>query len=260
MVGALALAGVGCKQIKTRMTMKEANNLYNAARYEEAIEKYKIVQDLDPWWADAYRNSALSYLALYEPGSIHEKDIEYSDQAIMMLLRYLQFVPGEERAEHLLIDTYLKTSRYEEAAKFFKKKLEEDPKDTKALLNLGSIYAKAGNFEEARKWFRQRAETEKTNHEAWYSLGVLDWERVYKGSELLFEEKRELIEEGMAALNKAVELKEDYFEAYSYINLLYRQKALTEMDPVEAQKDIQQADFYMRKSLELRKAQMEEGT
>ena len=63
----------------------------------------------------------------------------------------------------------------------------------------------------------------------------------------------------MQALQKAVDLKPDYFEAYSYINLLWRQKALTEMDPEEAMKDIQQADINLKKALKLRQEQMKKG-
>ena len=39
----------------------------------------------------------------------------------------------------------------------------------------------------------------------------------------------------MDALNKAVEIKPDYFEAISYINLLYREKAKMETDPAKKQ-------------------------
>ncbi len=39
----------------------------------------------------------------------------------------------------------------------------------------------------------------------------------------------------MEALNKAIEIKPDYFEAISYINLLYREKAKIETDPVKKQ-------------------------
>lgn len=259
-LAALATAGLGCQKIRARMLMREANNLYKSEQYLTAIQKYEQVIAIDPWWVDAYRNAGLAYLALYQPGSLHSKDVEYSTEAIKKLRRYLQFVPDDERTEDLLMDTYLKTGRHEEAASFFKEKLKKDPKNSKVLQTIGIIYAKASNFEEARKWFRARAEADPKNAEAWYSLGVLDWERVYKGAELTVEEKRALIDEGMMALNRAVELREDYFEAMSYINLLYRQKALTEIDPAESQKDLQQADIYMRKALDLRNKAMAKGT
>jgi len=239
--------------------MRDANDLYKSEKYLEAVQKYDQVSAIDPWWADAYRNAALCYLALYQPGSLHQKDVEYSEKAIMKLRRYLQFVPDDERMEDLLMDTYLKTARYDEAVNFYKDKLKKDPKNSRVLQTIGMIYAKSSNFEEARKWFRARAEADNKNPEAWYSLGVLCWERAFKGTELTVDEKRSLIDEGMQALQKAVQLRSDYFEAYSYINLLWRQKALTEVDPEQAQKDMAEADVNQKKAIQLRNEQMKKG-
>jgi len=241
------------------MTMRAANELYRAEKYNEAIKKYEQVSAIDPWWADAYRNAGLCYLALYQPGSLHQKDIEYSTQAIIKLRRYLQFVPDDERTEDLLMDAYMKTARYEEAVNFYKEKLTKDPKNSKYLMTIGMIYAKANNFEEARKWFHARAEADAKNPEAWYSLGVLCWERAFKNQELTVDERRALIDDGMDALQKAVQYRPDYFEAYSYINLLYRQKALTETDPEQSMKDIQEADANQKKAIQLRNEQMKKG-
>ena len=258
-LAALLISSTGCQKLKARMTMRAANNLYRAEKYSEAIQKYNEVIAIDPWWADAYRNAGLCYLTLYQPGSLHKKDIDYSTQAIIKLRRYLQFVPEDEKTEDLLIDAYMKTARYEEAVNFYKEKLKKDPKNGKYLMAIGSIYAKANNFEEARKWLRARAEAEAKNAEAWYSLGVLCWERAFKNQELTVDERRELIDDGMQALKKAVQLRPDYFEAYSYINLLYRQKALTETEPEQSMKDIQEADANQKKAIELRNEQMKKG-
>jgi tetratricopeptide (TPR) repeat protein len=246
--------------MQARLLMRDANNLYKSEKYLDAIQKYNQVIAIDPWWAEAYRNAGLAYLALYQPGSLHHKDVEYSDNAILKLRRYLQFAPTDERMEDLMMDTLLKTGRYEEAANYYKEKLKADPKNSRLLQGIGMIYAKASNFDEARKWFRARAEADSKNPEAWYSLGVLCWDRAYKGAELLMDEKRSLIDEGMQSLQKAVELRPDYFEAFSYINLLWRQKALTEMDPEQAAKDIQEADVNLKKAMQLRSEQMKKGT
>jgi tetratricopeptide (TPR) repeat protein len=259
LLAALLISSTGCQKLKARLTMRTANDLYRAEKYSEAIQKYNEVIAIDPWWADAYRNAGLCYLALYQPGSLHQKDIDYSTQAIIKLRRYLQFAPNDERTEDLLMDAYMKTARYEEAVNFYKEKLKQDPKNSKYLQTIGMIYAKANNFEEARKWFRTRAEADAKNPEAWYSLGVLCWERAFKNQELTVDERRALIDDGMEALQKAVQYRPDYFEAYSYINLLYRQKALTETEPEQAMKDLQEADANMKKAIQLRNEQMKKG-
>src|SRR3989442_1372217 len=97
LLACLLMSGAGCVKLKTRVLMRNANNLYKSEKYLEAIQKYDQVIKIDPWWTEAYRNAGLAYLALYQPGSLHRKDVEYSDNAILKLRRYLQFVPTDER-------------------------------------------------------------------------------------------------------------------------------------------------------------------
>ena len=63
----------------------------------------------------------------------------------------------------------------------------------------------------------------------------------------------------MQALNKAVEMKPDYFEAISYINLLYREKAKMETDPAKKQEYTDLANKYLQQALDMRKAAQEKA-
>ena len=67
------------------------------------------------------------------------------------------------------------------------------------------------------------------------------------------------MDEGMQALNKAVEMKPDYFEAISYINLLYREKAKMETDPAKKQEYTDLANKYLQQALDMRKAAQEKA-
>jgi len=49
-------------------------------------------------------------------------------------------------------------------------------------------------------------------------------------------------------------MKPDYFESMAYLNLLWRQQALLETDPVKAQQDVQQADAIRNKAVEIIRA------
>ena len=66
-------------------------------------------------------------------------------------------------------------------------------------------------------------------------------------------EKRDIIEKGKAALQHAIDLRPDYFESVVYLNLLWRQQALTEADPVKAQADIAQAEALKNRAIEINK-------
>jgi hypothetical protein len=54
-------------------------------------------------------------------------------------------------------------------------------------------------------------------------------------------------------LNKALQIKPEYFEALSYLNLLYREKAKIDPDPVKKQEYTDTANRYLQQALELRK-------
>src|SRR5262245_37906430 len=73
---------VSCTTIKTRVWMNEGNKLYKAQRYDEAVEIYKKIVAVDPSNWTANYLIAMSYTALYHPGSEHEKDKEYVDEAV----------------------------------------------------------------------------------------------------------------------------------------------------------------------------------
>ena len=55
------------------------------------------------------------------------------------------------------------------------------------------------------------------------------------------------------ALDKALKMKPDNFDALTYINLLYRERAKIETDPAKQAEDMATADKYREQALELRK-------
>jgi len=70
----------------------------------------------------------------------------------------------------------------------------------------------------------------------------------------LAEKNGPLIQEGLDALNKAVQLRPNYDDAMAYINLLYRRKADIECGDEDARKaDIAEADKWVQKAMAARK-------
>ena len=70
----------------------------------------------------------------------------------------------------------------------------------------------------------------------------------------------ENIEEGLNYLEKAVEIRSDYFDAMMYQNLLWREKAKMELDEEAKNALIHQADIAYNKSIQLKlKAEAEEA-
>ena len=266
-LGAL-VTGTGCQgtisRLKANYATKQGNEAYKAQEFLKAIEWYRYATYLNPDLDLAYYHSALSYLALYRPGSKHPKDVRYSQQAVSNLKRYLAVHPDSEDAKNYLLTVYLGAERYDEAANFFEAELKArggDPETASKLMQIiGVIYTKKGDFDTALEWYKKRADLEKENPEVLYTIGVLCWDKVYKGGLTLdLARRNELIDMGLDYLNRAASLREDYMEAVSYINLMYREKAKSAQmvgDNENFAKYTEEANKYMKQALEMRKKAM----
>ena len=265
---ALLLMATGCEStvdhLKANVAAKQGNDLYKAQDFQKAVEWYRYSLYLNPELPIAYHNAGLAYMALYKPGSHHPKDLYYSQQAVEHLERFLGFEPDNEDAKNQLLTIFLQAERYDDAAKFFEAEVKErgsDPAVASRLSQiLGMIYAKKGDFESSLEWYKKRAEIEKDNPEALYTIGVLCWDKVYHaGVTMELDKRKEMVDMGMDYLQRASETRTDYFEATAYINLLYREKAkLAQLagNMEDFQKFNQEADKYVRLSLEQRKRSM----
>lgn len=226
LIVAFSLIGaLSCSQFSAKIDVKQGNDLYAAKKYEEAISKYKSALQKDPNLSIVWLNLGLSYMALYVPGSTHPKDVEFASQAINAFKQYLKFYPDDPKVNEYLITMYLNAERMDDAIAYFEDHLKKNPQDVETMQKLAFIYAKAGKFDEAFHWYQERTKVQPNDAEAWYTVGVICWERVYKFMDVSAEDKAKLIDVGMNALNRAIQINPKYAEAYLYINLLYREKA-----------------------------------
>ena len=202
-------------------------------------------------------------MGMYQPGSKHPKDLEYAQKAIENLKQYVAAYPDDQKFLEYLVSMYLNTERFDDAIDFYQNELlKRNPKDSKAMQSLAMLYFKKGDFDNGVKWLKERlnvVSTDPERAEVYYLIGVQAWDRSYNFPDTDPAVRGKLVDEGMAALNKAVEIKPDYFEAISYINLLYREKAKMETDPAKKQEYTDTANKYLQQALELRKAAQEKA-
>lgn len=254
-----------CETVRTRMLLKEGNELYRGEKYEEAIGKYRqiLAFEADHW--DANYLIAVSYLAMYHPGSTHPKDVEAAEQAAQGLRRCLELAnaggaPSPEAADKVhgfYLSILTSANRTDEAVAYLESLLAQAPTDTDLMGELAALYGKKGDFPNALRYYKARAEQLRDDKEAWYTIGVACWDRSYHGGFLVSKEEREAdIEEGLQALEKALGIDPEYFEALSYTNLLYRERAkvlgMAGKAP-EAGLAYLKADEYMKKAQEIKK-------
>ncbi len=219
----------GCGTLRTRYYMAEGNKAYKGQKYEEAIGYYKKIVGFDPTNWTANYQIAMSYLAMYHPGSTHPKDIEAADNSIASFERLLKLkapdLDTSEKVRNYYVAVLTAADKTDKVVAYFEAILKADPNNGLIMSQLAQIFAKKGDFQNALKWFEKRCQAEPKNKEAWYTVGVVCWERSYRGGPLVSDEERAMvIEKGQAALDKAMALDPEYFEALAYVKLMWLEK------------------------------------
>jgi len=260
---AAIVIGPGCDGFRERVFLKKGNELYTGQKYEEAIKQYEQLLKINPKSWDGNYLTSVSYLALYHPGSEHPKDKEYADKGLASFERTLELTAPSpevrEKTEKFYLSFLDSTGEKDKAIAYLEKQLASRPNDLALINQIATLYQKKGDFTKALEYFEKRANMDANNKETWYTLGVNCWARSYHGGLAVSQEEREaVVEKGINALDKALAIDPNYFEALSYINLIYREKAkalATVGKNAEAGLAYAKADEYQKKAIDLRKAQ-----
>jgi tetratricopeptide (TPR) repeat protein len=245
----LAAVAAGCsafRELKARDQLNKGVQSYRNGQFQAAIEHFKSAVQLDPSLINARLYLATAYAQQYVPGGDSPENLKTGQQAIDA----------------------------------FEDVLSLDAKNTTALASIGQIYYNMKNFDKAKDFQRQRMEVEPNNPEPYYWIGVINWAQAFqadgtvrknlnlqmpgKGGVLpplpekyraeLEDQNSQLIDEGIDALNKALDLKPNDFASMAYLNLLYRQKADIDKSRADRAADLKAADSWQQKAMELRKA------
>lgn len=127
------------------------------------------------------------------------------------------------------------------------------PDDRRAYLQLAWHYNRRGDFDRTIGALRDYADRDPQNPEGYYTIGTYYWDKVFRDFRLVTAQKWLYVEEGLAALERALMLKPDYMEALTYKNILLRMKANMEPDPGVQKQLIAEADALRNRAIELQK-------
>lgn len=89
--------------------------------------------------------------------------------------------------------------------------------------------------------------------EGYQKIATFFWDKAYRDPMLNDEQKEAYAEKGLLAVDKALELKPEYFEAMIYKGLLYRVKATVAKNPRLRDEYLQEAQNQQKRALELKK-------
>ena len=221
----------------------------NDALLEKAIANYKlasekITQD------DKMRTLSLEYLvAAYGPDKLNDPT-----QAEPVVKRMIEIAPKEPTNYFALGKIYEDSGEYEMAEATYLRAKEAKPNDPEVYTRIAAYYDRQGDFAKLTEYLNEAIKLQPNDPTGYYTISTYYWNKAYRDFRLADKEKMQYIQDGLAAVDKAIAIKPDYFEAITYKNLLLRAQALLEKDPAKQKQLLHDADTLRDKAETLRKA------
>lgn len=256
----VVLAISGCNKLRARDLLNKGVAAFKNAQFDAAVEDFKEAKELDPDLLNARLYLATAYASQYIPGAPSDENMRHGQEAI---------------AEYRGV-------------------LEKDPNNMSAIDGLASIlYQMAGQpfdpkkFEESKSFHEKHIALKPQDPAPYYSVGVIDWALAYRGNTEMRADYNKahinkqvkdtdplppdvrkayadkygaMVDDGIANLKKAIELKPDYDDAMTYLNLLYRRKADMVESTAERDQLTKQADDLLDKVKEIKQKRAEQPT
>jgi len=243
----------GCEKLEARVELKKGNELYHNESYTEALQQFQKGLKLDPDATFAWRSVGLTALALYRPGDDSPKNVGYGKTATDAFEKYLQDYPNDKKVREYLLSTYVNSKRYNDALAYIDRRAQEAPEEAGDVQKLKvNILVQAGKLEDAWKLIQQQP-VSPAKAEALYTIGVSAWDKSYHDATIDHDTREHIVDMGLQALDQALKIKPEYFEAMVYNNLLYREKAKMETDANLRLDYTNKANDWQQKALALRK-------
>ena len=237
-LAALVLGSSGCQKLRARDSLNKGVQAFKSAQYSQAVDYFKTAVDLDPEFPTARLYLATAYMSQYIPGADSKENVQNANAALDQ----------------------------------FNKVLEKNPKEETATADIASIYYNQKNWDKAEEWNRKLIALNPNAKDAYYVLGVIAWYRWLpadrearvklgmkpeepgpikdaKVRESLKPKYMPILDEGIKAEQKALEIDPEYENAMAYMNLLIRYRAdlMDTRDEWKKQSDI--ADDWVQKSM-----------
>ena len=222
----------------------------NDALLQKAVDNYKLASEKLTEESQPKRSLALEFLvAAYGPDKLADPT-----QAEPVVQRMIQLAPNEPTNYFQLAKIYEDSGEYQLAEETYLKGRDARPNDPTVYGTVAAYYNRQGDFDKLVENLKKRIELEPTNPEAHYTLATYHWDKASRDFRLSDAQKKELVLEGLRAVDKALEIKPDYIEAMTYKGLLLRTQALVEKDPKKQQELIREGTALGDKANEMRKA------
>src|SRR6266436_1625532 len=257
-IGALTLLGTGCNKLMSRDNLNKGVSAYKNAKYSDAVNYFQQAVQLDPENPNAGVYLATAYM--------------------------MQWIPGAESPENVQFSSKAKEE--------FQKVLQKDGNNEVALASMASLAfneadplpldQKVAKLNEAADWYTKLVTANPKNRDGYYSLGAIAQKKFYpalmtarvngsmkpdepgplkdkKAKVELSAKYMASIDDGIKNLQKALDIDKESDDAMAYMNLLIRERADLADDKESYKKQVEEADSWLQKALDTKKAKQEKA-
>jgi tetratricopeptide (TPR) repeat protein len=252
-VAASALLSTGCEKLKARDNLNKGVSAFKNAKYADAVDYFKQAVDADPTFEVARLYLATAYRSQYIPGAESEDNKQLAKRAMEEFMKVHSDKPDNKLAIQSIASLH-----YDEAQ------------------GLTALEDKFKKLDEAGEWHKKLLALDPKAKESYYTLGVIAWAKTYplqkkarvelkmkddqpgpitdkKVRAELKEKNMPVVDAGIEAMKKAIEVDKEYDDAMAYLNLLYRVKSDIVDTPAEAKELSKLADEQVQLALETKK-------
>ena len=177
-------------------------------------------------------------------------------QAVLVVRRLIALDPGDRGAYFGLAKIYEDAGRMDEAGAVWEEAQLAFPDQVDVWTASAQFHNRRDDFDRSMEMLRRVTELEPTNPQGFYHLAVYFEEKVRKDFRIDRTRQTAYLASGLDAIDRALALRPDYFEALTYKNLILRQQARFEADPDTQRVLLEQADALQRQAIAVRDAQV----
>jgi tetratricopeptide (TPR) repeat protein len=244
----------------------------NKMHLEKAIEHYEKsleVNTRDTPNLEAVRVTALGALTgIYSDPPVEDfkKALEYAEELV-------KDNPDDTKNMYAMANLYEKFSQVDDAEATYLRVVRDNPDDPKACGALSAFYnkplwdrdgnvwtdesqgARASRFEDAIQTMEHCATLDPEDPSGYYKVATFFWDKAYRDHTITEEEKNEYADLGIEAVDKALAIQPDYWEAIISKGLLFRVKAQVAPTRSDRKTYLEQAQILQKQAMDLRKEQ-----
>jgi tetratricopeptide (TPR) repeat protein len=244
----------------------------NRAHLDKAIEHYEKSLEVNQGGEPNLESARLTALGALI-GIYSEPPVEDFEKALFYAEELVKDNPEDIKNKYAMANLYEKFDRVDEAEATYLQVVRDNPEDTKACGALSAFYnkplwdvdgnvwteesegARRARFEDAIQTMGHCADLDPNDPSGYYKVATFHWDKAYRDHALNDTQKDEQADLGIVAVDRALGIQPDYWEALISKGLLYRVKAQVAPNRSERRKYLEQAQILQKQALELREEQ-----